>query len=135
MKRRSPSSATYSRSVASVLGFPLIASMYRLMRALFSSSDMRVPRDCGLDRWRNSIVRPDCGAHQAEEVLRPAAVLVGPALSRLCSCTTRSGDRPMRRPYRHILVAGDAAAVLAACGDSTEPDDPLPDNAATAVGL
>jgi hypothetical protein len=41
----------------------------------------------------------------------------------------------MRRPYRHILVAGAAAAVLTACGDSTDPDDPLPDNAATAVGL
>ena len=42
----------------------------------------------------------------------------------------------MRRPCRHILAAGALAAVLAACGDSTDPDnDPLPDNAATAVGL
>jgi hypothetical protein len=42
----------------------------------------------------------------------------------------------MRRPYRHILVAGALAMALAACGDSTAPDnDPLPDNAATAVGL
>jgi hypothetical protein len=42
----------------------------------------------------------------------------------------------MRRPCRHILAAGVLAAVLAACGDSTDPDsDPLPDNAATAVGL
>jgi hypothetical protein len=40
----------------------------------------------------------------------------------------------MRRPCRHILAAGAIAAVLAACGDSTAPD-PLPDNAATAVGL
>jgi hypothetical protein len=40
----------------------------------------------------------------------------------------------MRRPCRHILAAG--ALALAACGDSTDPDDdPLPDNAATAVGL
>jgi hypothetical protein len=42
----------------------------------------------------------------------------------------------MRRPCRHILAAGVLAAILAACGDSTDPDsDPLPDNAATAVGL
>jgi hypothetical protein len=42
----------------------------------------------------------------------------------------------MRRPCRHILAAGVLAAVLAACGDSTDPDDdPLPDNAGTAVGL
>ena len=42
----------------------------------------------------------------------------------------------MRRPCRHVLAAGVLAAVLAACGDSTDPDDdPLPDNAATAVGL
>ena len=42
----------------------------------------------------------------------------------------------MRRTCSHILAAGALAAVLAACGDSTDPDDdPLPDNAATAVGL
>jgi len=42
----------------------------------------------------------------------------------------------MRRPCRHILAAGVLAATLAACGDSTDPDDdPLPDNAATAVAL
>jgi hypothetical protein len=42
----------------------------------------------------------------------------------------------MRRPCRHILAAGALAMALAACGDSTAPDnDPLPDNAATAVGL
>jgi len=42
----------------------------------------------------------------------------------------------MRRPCRHILAAGALAVALAACGDSTDPDaDPLPDNAATAVGL
>ena len=42
----------------------------------------------------------------------------------------------MRRPCSHILAAGALAAVLAACGDSSAPDgDPLPDNAATAVGL
>ncbi|MGH7580685.1 MAG: hypothetical protein ACREM9_10970, partial [Gemmatimonadales bacterium] len=42
----------------------------------------------------------------------------------------------MRRSCRHILAAGVLAAVLAACGDSTDPDDdPLPDNAGTAVGL
>jgi hypothetical protein len=42
----------------------------------------------------------------------------------------------MRRPCRHILAAGVLVAVLAACGDSTDPDDdPLPDNAGTAVGL
>lgn len=40
------------------------------------------------------------------------------------------------RPCSHMLVLGALAAVLAACGDSTDPDDdPLPDNAATAVGL
>ncbi len=42
----------------------------------------------------------------------------------------------MRRPCRHLLAAAVLAASLAACGDSTDPDDdPLPDNAATAVGL
>jgi hypothetical protein len=42
----------------------------------------------------------------------------------------------MRRPCRHLLAAGVLAVALAACGDSTDPDaDPLPDNAATAVGL
>jgi len=42
----------------------------------------------------------------------------------------------MRRHCRHILAAGVLAVALAACGDSTDPDDdPLPDNAATAVGL
>ena len=42
----------------------------------------------------------------------------------------------MRRSCSHILAAGVLAAVLAACGDSTDPDDdPLPDNAGTAVGL
>jgi hypothetical protein len=42
----------------------------------------------------------------------------------------------MRRPCRHMLAAGVLAAALAACGDSSAPDaDPLPDNAATAVGL
>ena len=42
----------------------------------------------------------------------------------------------MRRPCSHILAAGALAVALAACGDSTDPDnDPLPDNAATAVGL
>jgi len=42
----------------------------------------------------------------------------------------------MRRLCSHILAAGALAAVLAACGDSSAPDgDPLPDNAATAVGL
>jgi len=42
----------------------------------------------------------------------------------------------MRRPCSHILAAGVLAAALAACGDSTDPDDdPLPDNAGTAVGL
>jgi hypothetical protein len=42
----------------------------------------------------------------------------------------------MRRPCRHTLAAGLLAASLVACGDSTDPDsDPLPDNAATAVGL
>jgi hypothetical protein len=44
--------------------------------------------------------------------------------------------RPMRRPCRHILAAGAVVVALAACGDSTDPDDdPLPDNAATAVGV
>jgi len=42
----------------------------------------------------------------------------------------------MCRPCRHVLAAGALAIALAACGDSTDPDnDPLPDNAATAVGL
>ncbi len=42
----------------------------------------------------------------------------------------------MRRPCRHILAAVALAVAFAACGDSTDPDDdPLPDNAATAVGL
>jgi hypothetical protein len=44
----------------------------------------------------------------------------------------------MRPPCRRIFTAGvlAAAATLAACGDSSAPDDdPLPDNAATAVGL
>jgi hypothetical protein len=42
----------------------------------------------------------------------------------------------MRRPCSHIIAAGVLAAVIAACSDSTDPDDdPLPDNAATAVGL
>jgi hypothetical protein len=42
----------------------------------------------------------------------------------------------MRRPCRHILATGALAVALGACGDSTDPDDdPLPDNAATAVGL
>ena len=42
----------------------------------------------------------------------------------------------MRRPCSHILTAGVLAVALLACGDSTDPDDdPLPDNAATAVGL
>jgi hypothetical protein len=42
----------------------------------------------------------------------------------------------MRRPCRHILAASVLVAALAACGDSTDPDnDPLPNNAATAVGL
>lgn len=41
----------------------------------------------------------------------------------------------MRR-LSHILAAGTLALALGACGDSTDPDDdPLPDNAATAVGL
>jgi hypothetical protein len=40
------------------------------------------------------------------------------------------------RPCRYMFVLGLLAAGLAACGDSTDPDDdPLPDNAATAVGL
>jgi hypothetical protein len=38
------------------------------------------------------------------------------------------------RPCRYTLVL--SALALSACGDSTDPDDdPLPDNAATAVGL
>jgi hypothetical protein len=42
----------------------------------------------------------------------------------------------MRRPCSHILAAGLLLAVAAACSDSTDPDnDPLPGNAATAVGL
>ena len=41
----------------------------------------------------------------------------------------------MRRPCRHFLAAGALAVALAACGDSSAPDDPLPDDAATAVGL
>ncbi len=42
----------------------------------------------------------------------------------------------MRRSCSHIFAAGVLAAVLVACSDSTDPDDdPLPDNAATAVGL
>lgn len=42
----------------------------------------------------------------------------------------------MRRPCSHMLAAGVLALALVACGDSTDPDnDPLPDNAATAVGL
>ena len=41
----------------------------------------------------------------------------------------------MRRPCS-LLAAGIVAAALASCGDSTDPDDdPLPDNAASAVGL
>jgi hypothetical protein len=44
--------------------------------------------------------------------------------------------RPMRRSCSHILATGALALALAACSDSTDPDDdPLPDNAATAVGL
>lgn len=40
------------------------------------------------------------------------------------------------RPCRYTLVLGALALGLGACGDSTDPDDdPLPDNAATAVGL
>lgn len=40
------------------------------------------------------------------------------------------------RPYSYVLVLAALAAGLAGCGDSTDPDDdPLPDNAATAVGL
>src|SRR5688500_23780 len=39
-------------------------------------------------------------------------------------------------PYSYVLVLAALAAGLAGCGDSTDPDDdPLPDNAATAVGL
>jgi hypothetical protein len=42
----------------------------------------------------------------------------------------------MRRSCRPILAAGALALALSACGDSSAPDDdPLPDNAATAVGL
>lgn len=40
----------------------------------------------------------------------------------------------MRRPCRPIFAAALSVA-LTACGDSSAPDDPLPDNAATAVGL
>ena len=40
------------------------------------------------------------------------------------------------RPRGYLLVLGMLAAGLTACSDSTDPDDdPLPDNAATAVGL
>ena len=40
------------------------------------------------------------------------------------------------RPCTYALVLGALVAGLTACGDSTDPDaDPLPDNAATAVGL
>ena len=40
------------------------------------------------------------------------------------------------RPCTYMLALGALAAGLTACGDSTDPDDdPLPDNAATAVGL
>ena len=40
------------------------------------------------------------------------------------------------RPCRYPLLLAMLAAGLTACGDSTDPDDdPLPDNAATAVGL
>ena len=40
------------------------------------------------------------------------------------------------RPCRYMLVLGAIALGLWACGDSSAPDDdPLPDNAATAVGL
>ncbi len=42
----------------------------------------------------------------------------------------------MRRTCRHTFTATALAFTIAACGDSTDPDDdPLPDNAATAVGL
>ncbi|HEU4524025.1 MAG TPA: hypothetical protein VFR62_03335 [Gemmatimonadales bacterium] len=40
------------------------------------------------------------------------------------------------RSCRYVLALGALTAGLSACGDSTDPgDDPLPDNAATAVGL
>jgi hypothetical protein len=40
------------------------------------------------------------------------------------------------RSCRHMLVLSTLVLGLGACGDSTDPDDdPLPDNAATAVGL
>jgi hypothetical protein len=40
------------------------------------------------------------------------------------------------RPCRYTLALSALALGLGACGDSTDPDDdPLPDNAATAVGL
>ena len=40
------------------------------------------------------------------------------------------------RPCGYLLVLAILSAGLTACGDSTDPDDdPLPDNAATAVGL
>jgi hypothetical protein len=42
----------------------------------------------------------------------------------------------MRQPCALILAAGTLVLAMAACGDSTDPDnDPLPDNAGTAVGL
>lgn len=42
----------------------------------------------------------------------------------------------MRRPCRYMLAPGVLALALIACSDSSAPDnDPLPDNAATAVGL
>ena len=42
----------------------------------------------------------------------------------------------MRRPCTHFLAATALAFALAACGDSNDPgNDPLPDDAATAVGL
>jgi hypothetical protein len=40
------------------------------------------------------------------------------------------------RPCRYTLALSALAIGLGACGDSTDPDDdPLPDNAATAIGL
>jgi hypothetical protein len=41
----------------------------------------------------------------------------------------------MRRPRPDLLAASAFAVFLAACGDSTGSNDPLPNNAATAVGL